>query len=248
MTFANPFQAPFSSPFSPKLSVTALFDPSSISGLIGWFDFSDSANIFTDTGMTTPVASDGDLIAAAKDKSGSAHHYTQSNSLKRPTWKTAIKNGRAIGRGNGTSAQLIKDPWTGLAVPLTFICVASRTTTSGTGTIWGAQPYVRFDNAGRISMSDGTLLQSATSVYTTNTFYILSFVFNGASSAIYKNGSSLASGAAGSSTVTFTALFSAYDANYLSGDIGEIYVYNSALSDANRQACENGLNTKWAAY
>ncbi len=244
--FASPFRSPFASPF-PAVGV-ATFDPLSISGLIGWYDFSDSTNIFTDTGMTTPVASDGDLIAAAKDKSGSLHHYTQSNSLKRPAWKTAVQNGKSVGRGNGSSAQLIKDPWTGLAVPLTFICIASRTTTSGVGAIWGAQPYVRFDNSGRISMSVGTLLQSATSAYTTNTFYVLSFVFNGASSAIYKNGSSIASGAVGSSAVTFTALFSSYDANYLSGDIGEIYVYNSALSDANRQAAEAGLNAKWAAY
>jgi len=245
--FASPFSAPLAPPF-PSAGTVATFDPLSISGMIGWYDFSDADNIFTNTGMTTKVTADGDSIAAAKDKSGAGHHYTQGTALQQPTWKTNIQNGLAVGRGNGTSSQLKKDPWTGLASPVTFIAVASRTTTSGVGNLWGALPVARFDNAGRLSMSCGSLIQSATSTYTSNTKYILSFVFNGASSAAYLNGTSKITGDAGTTTVTFTAIFSAYDANYLSGDTGEIYIYNSALSDANRQACETWLNHKWAVY
>lgn len=227
-----------------KKKKAAAFNPLSIAGMIGWYDFSDASTLKQASGGAA-VAADGDPIGYVQDKSGAGHHYVQSTSAKKPTWKQNIQNGLSVARLDGVDDQWKLDPWSGLTAPVTFIAVASRITTSGVGALWGALPTARFDNAGRLSLNGGTFMQTATGVYAANTKYILSFVFNGGSSAIYLNGVSKISGAGGSTTVTFTALGSAYDANYLAGDLCEVYIYNS-LSDANRQACEAGLNTKWA--
>lgn len=54
-----------------------------------WYDPSDLSTMWTDTGRTTPVTTDGDLVACIDDKSGNGFHATQSNSSLRPAYKTS---------------------------------------------------------------------------------------------------------------------------------------------------------------
>lgn len=65
------------------------------------WDFSWSGYCFLDTARTTPVTSDGDLIAGVTDLSGNGFHLAQSDSSKRFTWRTGIKNGLAVARLDG---------------------------------------------------------------------------------------------------------------------------------------------------
>lgn len=77
------------------------FDPSTITGLTMWQDVSDLDTLFQDSGKTTPVTADGQVVGAWADKSGNGNDATQSNALNRPDYKTTYID------SNGTSDYLI---------------------------------------------------------------------------------------------------------------------------------------------
>jgi hypothetical protein len=52
-----------------------------------WYDPSDLSTLFQDSAATTAVASDGDPVGNANDKSGNDNDATQSVSASRPTYK-----------------------------------------------------------------------------------------------------------------------------------------------------------------
>lgn len=82
-------------------STVPAFSPTDVTGLALWIDLSDPTTLYTDLG-TTLVSADGQTIAQANDKSGNARHLTQSTAGSRPTYKTGIVGGRAIGRFAGS--------------------------------------------------------------------------------------------------------------------------------------------------
>lgn len=65
------------------------FRPTSIAGLLAWYDPTDAATLFQDAAMTTPVTADGDPVGAVMDKSGNDYHLTQSSVSQRPTYRTS---------------------------------------------------------------------------------------------------------------------------------------------------------------
>lgn len=95
MTFASPFQSPFVKPF-PSEGAVAAFVPTSISSLRVWLDFSDLTTLFTDSAGTIAVASDGDVIGKALDKSEQGNHFTQSTTAQKPIWKANLLNGKGV--------------------------------------------------------------------------------------------------------------------------------------------------------
>lgn len=112
------------------------FEPSDISGLVGWWDASDVATV-------TTVGSD---VSQIDDKSGLGRHATQITANNRPTYSETI-NGRNVMTMNGTSDFLI----TGLESATltgytTMFCVAQlssslTTTTAGNKTpLFGRDP------------------------------------------------------------------------------------------------------------
>ncbi|UWP88874.1 hypothetical protein [Aliiroseovarius crassostreae] len=64
------------------------FSPSSIAGLVAWYDPSDQTSLFQDIAMTIPVTQSGDPVAVMLDKSGNGHHMTQAASASRPVYQT----------------------------------------------------------------------------------------------------------------------------------------------------------------
>jgi hypothetical protein len=70
------------------------FTPASISGLQLWLDADDSSTLYTDSTLATLAVSDGDVIGGWKDKSGNNRHALQSDGLKKPALKLAVKNGK----------------------------------------------------------------------------------------------------------------------------------------------------------
>lgn len=64
------------------------FDPADVfaTGRKGvFYDFTDAANLFTDSARTTPVAIATDLIGSATDLSGNGYHAAQAGAI-RPAW------------------------------------------------------------------------------------------------------------------------------------------------------------------
>ena len=82
------------------------FVPTSITGCALWLDGADSGTMFQNTAATTPITTDGQTIAAWKDKSPNAYVFTQPTSGNQPTYKVGIQNGCSLTRWNGTSTGL----------------------------------------------------------------------------------------------------------------------------------------------
>lgn len=68
----------------------AFTDPTSITGLMLWYDFSDLTKMFTDTAGTLSVASNNDVVGKILDKSGTSNHATAPTNGERPTYKTSL--------------------------------------------------------------------------------------------------------------------------------------------------------------
>lgn len=82
------------------------FSPLSLSPL-AWWDWSDTTKLYTDSGLATLVSADGDPLGGIKDKSGNNYHLTQTDGTAKGLYKTAIQNGKSIGRTDG-----VNDFWT----------------------------------------------------------------------------------------------------------------------------------------
>lgn len=52
----------------------------------GAWDFTDSANLYQDSGATTPVTTGGDLVGYAADESGNPRNLTQATAANKPQW------------------------------------------------------------------------------------------------------------------------------------------------------------------
>lgn len=64
------------------------FSPDDLT-LTGWWDPSDLSTLWKDESGTTPVTTDGDVVARMDDKSGNSRHFLQSSSGARFTYKTS---------------------------------------------------------------------------------------------------------------------------------------------------------------
>jgi hypothetical protein len=207
-----------------------------------WFDFSDISTLYQTNTITSPVTADGQAIGYASDKSGSGNHITQSSAPSRHIYKTNIQNSKSVARGNAT--YLTKASFV-VAQPLTLIMAISNTTEDRVS-IGGGGGIGVYRAGAKWAYQAGNFLQGTIAP---SSFDIVSAVFDGASSRLRVNGSVASTsnpGAAG-----FLALgVGAYSTggNPAVGDIGEVFVFSSALSLAQYQAIEAYLNTKWAVF
>lgn len=80
----------------------ASFNPAIAPGLVAWWDFSDAAYLYTDSG-TTLVSSNGDVVGQINDKSGNGHHLRQTDGTKKGTYRTNQLNGYPVVRFDGTN-------------------------------------------------------------------------------------------------------------------------------------------------
>jgi hypothetical protein len=100
---------------SPRLlrPLASGFNPKTISGLVGWWDPSDTATVTTASGA----------VSQLNDKSGLGRHATQTVANNRPSYSGTI-NGRNAMTFNGTTNRLVtgleSNTLTGFA---TFFCI-----------------------------------------------------------------------------------------------------------------------------
>ena len=86
-------------------SSASIFNPLSLSPAL-WLDASDASTLYTDSGLTTLVAADGDPVGGWKDKSGNTKHAFQASGTNKPLYKTNIKNSKSILRFDGINDNL----------------------------------------------------------------------------------------------------------------------------------------------
>lgn len=218
-------------------------DPLTLSGMQGWWDFSDATTLYTDAGSTL-VTADNDLIYRANDKSGNSQYLEQTVVGSRPTYKTNIRNGLSIARFDG-SADVIGRAVVPVATAGTYVTVCVKRSAPGGGaqdvwtrsaggaelltlSSWSATDWVWYKNqAGS---------QVALTGATATSWAILSVVHTTASSVkMYYNGTQVGSFDPDDSLTTSTAV-NIGGGNFGDVDVAEMFDFNVALSasDHNR--------------
>ncbi len=225
---------------------------SPVAGAVLWLDASQI------TGL-----SDGAAISTWTDATGNGYNATQGTSGAQPIYKANILNGKPVVRFNGSQWMDVSGVHSlfGGVAPATMIVVHKNDTSA-------ARYQVIFsilnDTATRLyeiaadcrAPNTALGLRAGTSVKYTNpsapqnVYAIDSFVCTGTLGAMYRNGTTLSSGvdlSTGVITVTRAAIGTRLSGTIekTNGDIAEIIVYATALSDANRQAVEAYLGTKY---
>lgn len=221
--------------------------PMTIGGLTVWLTAQVLSSLYQDSTLTTPVTANADPIGGWVDQSGNGNTPIQATAGNRLAYATGGINGYPSVSCAGSGCKLISTYASSLAQPYTVFIVMQPTasfniryamagpdTTNDAPTFYGSVNYLL--NAGA-DLSAGVLDTTAR---------IWAFIPNGASSKIYKGGGSPITGNAG-----VKAMYGICVGNYptftngLIGYIGEILVFNTALTTGNINTLGNYLSSTW---
>jgi hypothetical protein len=211
------------------------FSPLDIAGLKLWLK-ADSLSL-----------NDGDAITSWTDSSGSGNNGS-GGTFGNATYKTSIQNSLPIARFNGTTSG-VDLPIIVSAQPDTILVVANQTSKSTLGCIVetrsGSSQRMRLNiTTGFLTVYAGNSITDATDH--SGAFHVFTGVYNGASSFSYVDGTQVASGDANTNSGGSLAIGTTEGSSFLTGDIAEVLIYNTALSGTNRGSVESYLKTKWA--
>jgi hypothetical protein len=235
----------------------AFVNPSSIAGLQLWLDASDATTLFDATSGGSLVAADGG-VARWEDKSGNGRHATQGTSGNRPLRKTTIQNSRDVLRFDGSndffslSAVTTTSSYTSFFVfrrtsaGINSVSLGPATANGNYAAWWFSDNFV-YESSN--STSDFTTHGSAST--STGAFALVTTRTGTNSIATRRNGSTLATvtsgpGVTNPASGSWTAVGRGDNLPTThNGDMCEVILYDSALSDANRALVENYLLAKW---
>ena len=183
-------------------------------------------------------------------------HATQGTLANRPLRKTAIQNGRDVARFDGILNH-IENTAPSLATTAATICVVAKSVKLNSCFL-SLGPNTTNQGFGISRHTDGTFkayVFGGTESYRpgSSNFIVGSAVVGGGQHFVVVNGgekSTLASAASLSIGTGYTAgaLRAGGFTPDLEGDIAEILVFPTALSDTDRTKVETYLNGKWAIY
>lgn len=209
-------------------------EPDEVANLWAWWDFSDASTLYTDTGRTTLVGADGDVIQGVTDKSGNGVHLASSTG---PTYKTNVQNGLSVARFNGTTQFLGRAAGSsGFAQPATLFHVYDR----GRPSEAAGDP--------RVVVLDGALFAGSSIggiTTTSGVFFLQTSVANGASSSVRIDGAALAAGNAGTNGSNNPRIMRYGASSYFAGDVGEIFIYTAVVGTTDRDGLETSRLSKW---
>lgn len=254
---------PGTNPGQPPSTVTlTITDPTDIASLVLWLDASDATTMWQTQGGF-PVTADGQGVATWFDKSGNDNDVTQASGSAEPYYKTNIQNGLSVLRSVDeatdkflyrTSSVLSQDQ------EVTVFYVAAATSDETYGVVYcnsnAGSPRISASLDSRNADRAGIVVRGSTS----NTIGVnptdvgtgfnqfTSLISGGYVSARLNGeaGSPTALTDDGVTTNDYTRIFNQPSGNYLYGDIGELVIYDSALTDVQIAAVETYLKNKWA--
>jgi hypothetical protein len=239
---------------SSSVTPTAGSVVTAITGLQLWLDASDALTLFDATTGGSLVAADGG-VARWEDKSGNARHATQSDSAKRPARKTSQKNGLDALLFDGSSDAF---SLSSITIPASHSVFQVYERLSGVQSFGIAGVVGASSRYPSLWFSDGVLYQISNADFTTHGtssastgYFLVSTIRNATTSIeLRRNGSTVSSVTTGAGVTnavggTWTLIGDRLSSNFHSGNLCEIIVYDSALSDANRSAVESYLMSKW---
>jgi|688.fasta_scaffold01588_26 hypothetical protein len=236
------------------------FSPSSVAGLVGWYDASDLATLFQNSNGTGAVGGD-DPVGYWQDKSGTGNHATQSGSTSlKPTLATASTNGKASLSFDNDSLQCLKfaaNPLAGSAAGTAFYvcrgdlgedaCIGHPLAKFGDTVDADHYPCGGFDHYSSFGRDTRFSFSYDPPFTSTHVGVVMSrsadwrFWFKD-TLATTKTGSAVSWGSFASIGGNGNESAAAF---YYPGVVCEVLLYAAAVSDADRATITNYLVSKW---
>jgi len=224
------------------------FTPASISGLVGWWH--TGAGLFQDSGLTTPATANDDPIGGWQDQSGNNRNLLQTTSGRRPLLKTNTLNSRSTILFDGSDDYLTTGAFT-FNQPETIYIVFQQVSWASSDTIFdgaSGNSMRLYQNltTPTINMTAGADTNFSTSA-TIGSYFIVTTIFNGASSILQVNnltelsGNASTNNAGGFTLGIFGNLVSA-PANI---QVAEVCLFNTAHGSTDRTSMKNYLASRY---
>jgi hypothetical protein len=225
-------------------------------------------NVWQDSSSLTMATADGDVVGRVEDLSVNKHDLLQATTGNKLLLKLNIQNGFPVLRADGTDDYMaVTLPAnTAATVSIVAVLIPRSMSTFGDGVFSLNNPslvndvtdpgvaialYPSAANTLRAYRNSGA--RGSVTGIATDTPYIITSVFDGTYSTIYRNGTAgtpLASG--GNFDYNRFFLSARWIANAVGGqsqfDYGAIACFNLALSSVERAAIETLLNNRWQVY
>lgn len=221
----------------PRAAASTAFDPRSIANLAAWYNASDTASLTLETG-----------VRQWSDLSGNGRHLAQTTLNNQPAVATSAINSRPALDFDGSNDSL-SATFT-LSQPVRIFCVGNlRAAGSQTQLFDGtANNTMRLyvNTATEVAMfASGNLPATVASV---TGWFVWECVFNGASSSLIRNGTTLASGNAGSSVPggLRLAVLGGGTSNFTNCQIAEVVLYSRAITASEASSVRSYLGGKYA--
>lgn len=212
-------------------------------------DVSSGFTVRYDASDTLTITESGGLVSQWNDKSGNGYHLTSSTT--KPTTGSVTQNGRNALSFPGSKYMNSSSFSAALSTGTVYVVGSCQGNPNNYFTDgYGASGRWAFGSnllgTSKIDCYAGTGF--ATSIASTSPVAMAVWVvkFNGASSAIWRDGSSVATGNAGSQTLSLLRVgANTSAAQSLNGVICEVIVYGTVHDDATIQSNSAALKTKW---
>lgn len=220
--------------------------PYGVPGAIAWYKA--DAETFQDSALTTAATTDSAPVGGWKDQTGLGHHLLQATSSARPTLRLSQRNGLPSIRFNGTNSQMQATYTLNPAYHIFLVMKMNAWTNSGQILVGQTGNYGIIMNISTpiLRVWNGTGLSPNNSDLAIGAWGIVQSLMNAGSSGHYKvnalTNSTVASGSAAGG-LSLGADFT--PTGFTNIDVGEMIVYNVALSDADETTIRNALATRW---
>lgn len=215
-------------------AVTPVTAPTDIAGCVGWWDASDASSI----------TQSGGLISQWNDKSGNGRHATASGTT-RPTY-TGTRNGRNVVTFDGTGNRMNTTLVDSATQTILFVAKATAAIAPGTRRVVSYQAERGFFASSGWNWFSPN---AGTGVSPTDYNVASGVITNDTSMLVYGNGVAVSAAFdpfnAGATTFVIGGENASTVSNLFQGEIAEVVVFNSALSNANRARVERYLSLKW---
>lgn len=223
---------------------------------VAYYDLSDITTLWKDTGRTSAVTANADMIKGVTDKSG--HGWHLSEATNGPAYTTGAQNGLSVARFVGASSQKLSmavGGWSTLTQPLTIAWVGKATTTAATQIFIDSTDVNRcaffLNSTGPAWTAFATSSQNFTGAPPANTsFHSFILVFNGASTTLTLDGTIYTVAANSGGNAAGPPLLGVAQGGatfFLTGDIGEALWCSGAMPAADRASLRAYWLSKWNA-
>jgi hypothetical protein len=222
-----------------RQAVSAVLLPTSVTGCQLWIEAAKEAY------------ANNDPCGTLTDWSGNSRNMTALTTA-RPLFKTNVQNGLPSFLFDGSDDNAKTAGFT-LNQPCTYVFAMRQVTWTDGRRVWDGDTVdtavlYQVSSTPQVNMYAGTNLSLGTG-FVLNTFYLWTAIYNGASSLGRRNGSQVATGAAGAGNPGGLRLGStAIPNNFGNIEVLGGAIYNSELSGANLTNAEKYWKDKFALY